>query len=43
VAAAPTEPQGPPPKERKTFRARSHLIVTVPIYVRWQALEWEDR
>jgi quinohemoprotein amine dehydrogenase len=39
----PIEPQGPPPKEKKIFRARGHLIVTVPIYVRWAALEWEDR
>jgi len=43
VATMPDEPQGPPPKEKKTFRARGHLIVTVPIYVRWQALDWEDR
>ena len=43
TVAAPNEPQGPPPKEKKTFRARGHLIVTVPIYVRWAALEWEDR
>ena len=32
-----------PARERKTFRARSHLIVTVPLYVRWMALDWEDR
>jgi hypothetical protein len=39
----PIEPQGPPPKEKKIFHARGHLIVTVPIYVRWAALDWEDR
>lgn len=33
----------PPPRERRTFRARSHLIVTVPLYVRWAFLDWEDR
>ena len=27
----------------KNFFARSHLIVTVPIYARWQVLDWEDR
>ena len=30
-------------REVKKFFARSHLIVTVPIYVRWQVLDWEDR
>jgi len=40
--AAPHEPE-PPRRERKTFRARSHLLVTVPLYVRWQALDWETR
>ncbi|HEX6811630.1 MAG TPA: quinohemoprotein amine dehydrogenase subunit alpha [Planctomycetota bacterium] len=43
VAQEPGAPAAPPARERKTFRARSHLIVTVPIYVRWAALEWEDR
>ena len=32
-----------PQRERKTFRARTHLLVTVPIYARWQVLDWEDR
>lgn len=32
-----------PARERRTFRARSHLVVTVPLYARWQVLEWEDR
>jgi quinohemoprotein amine dehydrogenase len=30
-------------RETKKFLARSHLLVTVPIYVRWQVLDWEDR
>jgi len=30
-------------RESKRFFARSHLIVTVPIYARWQVLDWEDR
>ena len=34
---------GPLPRERKTFRARSHLLVTVPLYTRWMSLDWEDR
>jgi quinohemoprotein amine dehydrogenase len=33
----------PPRRERRLFRARSHLLVTVPLYARWQALDWEDR
>ena len=36
-------PQAVAKREQKTFFARSHLIVTVPIYVRWQVLDWEDR
>ncbi|MFT4843285.1 MAG: quinohemoprotein amine dehydrogenase [Planctomycetota bacterium] len=32
-----------PARETKRFFARSHLIVTVPIYARWQVLDWEDR
>jgi quinohemoprotein amine dehydrogenase len=39
----PKEPPPPPAREKKTFRARSHLIVTVPLYSRWMALDWEDR
>jgi len=35
--------QAPPKRETKRFFARSHLIVTVPIYARWQVLDWEDR
>ena len=23
--------------------ARGHLLVTVPIYIRWDRLDWEDR
>jgi quinohemoprotein amine dehydrogenase len=36
-------PPPPPARERRRFFARSHLIVTVPIYARWQVLDWEDR
>lgn len=36
-------PTGPLPRARRTFFARSHLLVTVPLYVRWNALDWEDR
>jgi len=36
-------PAGPPPRATKTFQARAHLIVTVPLYVKWYALDWEDR
>lgn len=32
-----------PAREKKRFFARSHLLVTVPIYARWQVLDWEDR
>jgi len=39
----PEPPPGPPAREKKTFRARSHLIVTVPLYSRWMTLDWEDR
>jgi quinohemoprotein amine dehydrogenase len=31
------------PKVVKSFRARSHLLVSVPLYARWQVLDWEDR
>lgn len=40
---APAPPAGPLPRETKRFFARSHLLVTVPLYVRWNSLEWEDR
>jgi quinohemoprotein amine dehydrogenase len=43
AAKEPAPPASPPPRERKTFFARGHLVVTVPIYVRWNQLEWEDR
>ncbi|MFT4516284.1 MAG: quinohemoprotein amine dehydrogenase [Planctomycetota bacterium] len=36
-------PKAMPARETKRFFARSHLIVTVPIYARWQVLDWEDR
>ena len=37
------EQPAPPARQRKRFFARSHLLVTVPIYARWQVLNWEDR
>ncbi|HEX5050940.1 MAG TPA: quinohemoprotein amine dehydrogenase subunit alpha [Planctomycetota bacterium] len=40
---APAPAAGPPGREHKTFLARSHLIVSVPLFVRWQVLDWEDR
>jgi quinohemoprotein amine dehydrogenase len=36
-------PAALPAREQRTFFARSHLLVTVPIYARWQVLDWEDR
>lgn len=36
-------PPALPAREQRTFFARSHLLVTVPIYARWQVLDWEDR
>jgi quinohemoprotein amine dehydrogenase len=42
-AQKPADPPAAPAREQKTFRARAHLIVTVPLYVRWHALDWEDR
>jgi len=39
----PAAAAAPPKRERKTFRARTHLIVTVPLYARWNVLDWEDR
>jgi len=42
-ADAEDAPAPMPPREQKRFFARSHLIVTVPIYARWQVLDWEDR
>jgi len=42
-AGKPEVPAGPPARVKKTFRARSHLIVTVPLYSRWMSLDWEDR
>ncbi len=43
VPASPGPASPGPARERRTFRARSHLIVTVPLYVKWAALDWEDR
>jgi quinohemoprotein amine dehydrogenase len=36
-------PAPPPERAKRRFFARSHLLVTVPIYARWQVLNWEDR
>jgi len=37
------ETAAPPARVKRRFFARSHLLVTVPIYARWQVLNWEDR
>lgn len=44
----PAKPKEPPvarkpEMQRKQFKARGHLLVTVPIYIRWDRLDWEDR
>ncbi len=52
--ATEAKPATPPPvakpaetapivRAKKTFLARSHLLVSVPIYMRWARLDWEDR
>jgi hypothetical protein len=33
----------PPKMVEKQFRARGHLLVTVPIYVNWDLYEWNQR
>ena len=43
AAPATPKPAAPPRTEKKTFVARSHLLVTVPLYMRWLALDWEER
>jgi hypothetical protein len=47
AATQPAPAPAPGPElvlmDKKTFRARSHLLVTVPLYMRWAALDWEDR
>ena len=46
ISAEPEAPQptaGQPKLVARSFRARSNLIITVPQYVRWARLEWEDR
>ena len=48
AAEASLEEAGPPPTSgqpemaQKKFRARAHLTVTVPLYVRWTKLEWKE-
>ncbi|MGE4633087.1 MAG: hypothetical protein AAEJ47_08615, partial [Planctomycetota bacterium] len=34
---------GPPKMIEKQFRARGHLLVTVPIYVKWDWYKWSER
>ncbi|MCC6785950.1 MAG: quinohemoprotein amine dehydrogenase subunit alpha [Planctomycetes bacterium] len=40
---APGEAPLEPTLRRTEFRARSHLLVTVPLWARWNSLEWEER
>jgi len=35
--------EGPPKMIEKQFRARGHLLVTVPIYVKWDQYKWNQR
>ncbi len=35
--------EGPPKMIEKQFRARGHLLVTVPIYVKWDQYNWNQR
>ena len=42
-APAEPPPAAPLARERRTFLARSHLLVTVPLYTRWLVLDWEGR
>ena len=39
----PEVDEGPPVLVQKEFRARGHLLVMVPIYVRWDLYEWNQR
>lgn len=44
----PTEPGEEPEQtalevEARDFRARGHLLVTVPIYVKWDQVDWETK
>lgn len=43
VGEDPKPTRGKPAMATKTFRARASLIVTVPQYIRWAALEWDDK
>ncbi|MBI5849762.1 MAG: quinohemoprotein amine dehydrogenase subunit alpha [Planctomycetes bacterium] len=40
---APGEAPLVPAMASTTFHARGHLLVSVPLYARWNSLEWEDR
>ncbi|MEC7584780.1 MAG: hypothetical protein VYE77_10725 [Planctomycetota bacterium] len=48
AAEASLDDDGPPPTSgkpdmaNKKFRARAHLTITVPLYVRWTKLEWKE-
>lgn len=43
----PPRPPAPPPvpteRARRTFIARGHLLVTVPIWVQWDRYDWDTR
>lgn len=41
--AKKTKPAAAPVAVERTFKVRSHLLVSVPIFVRWDRLEWESR
>lgn len=44
VYVKPTpRPASRPSVSAKTFRARAHLLVGVPLYVRWDRFEWDRR
>lgn len=40
---APGDPPLVPAMVSTTFHARGHLLVSVPLYARWNSLEWEER
>jgi quinohemoprotein amine dehydrogenase len=46
-ASVETKPPSPPPvpteRARRTFTARGHLLVTVPIWVQWDRYDWDTR
>ncbi|MSR75505.1 MAG: quinohemoprotein amine dehydrogenase subunit alpha [Planctomycetes bacterium] len=40
---ATAKPAVPTQREKKLFRARGHLLVTVPIYIQWDRYDWDSR